>query len=371
MGSGSGSGTEPGTEPGTVPGTDDTMWGLLGWSGCVSENRCVVLASRPTGAPVPENFRLETRPVAVVQPGQIKCKNLFISLDAGFRNWMDEDSGDDVLPAMPLGEPVMGLTMSEVVESQHADFQVGDMLMARFAWEEITVTDAGDFISPIPEVQYPLNYYLGVLGDTGLSAYFGLLDHGEVQAGETVLVSAAAGAVGSIAGQIAKMLGARTVGVTSGAEKCQRIMDELGYDAAIDRTAPDLDAEMLAACPDGVDVYFDNVGGSLLETTLNHINVNARILLCGAVASYNSEQPTPGPNNLFQLTTNRAHMHGFMTHMNLPRYDEARAELAAWIEQGHLKVHEHRLHGIDQVGQAFCDLFAGVNFGKTIVELDS
>ncbi len=336
----------------------------------MQESRCVVLASRPAGAPVTENFRLETRPIPEMQDGQILCKNLFISLDAGFRNWMDEDSGDEVLPAMPLGEPVMGLTMSEVVESRHEQFHAGDILMARFAWEEYTVTDAGDFISPIPKVEYPLNYYLGVLGDTGLSAYFGLLDYGEVQPGETVLVSAAAGAVGSIAGQIAKMLGARTVGITSGAQKCQRIIDELGYDAAIDRTADDLDAAVQAACPGGVDVYFDNVGGSLLQTVLNHINVNARILLCGAVASYNSEQPEPGPNNLFQLTTNRAHMHGFMTHMNLDRYNKARADLAGWIEQGHLQVHEHRLHGIENVGQAFCDLFAGVNFGKTIVELD-
>ena len=332
-------------------------------------NRCVVLATRPHGMPKEENFRVETRPVPELRSGQILCKNLFISLDAGFRNWMDEDSGDDVLPAMPLGEPVMGLTMSEVLESTHDDFKAGDILMARFAWEEYTVTDAGDFISPIRNVEYPLNYYLGVLGDTGLSAYFGLMDYGEVKGGETVLVSAAAGAVGSIAGQIAKMLGSRTVGITSGSEKCRRLIDELGYDAAVDRTSDDIDAAIESACPDGVDVYFDNVGGPLLQTVLDHINENARILLCGAVASYNKTTPEPGPNNLFQLTTKRAHMHGFMTHMNLDRYDAARAELAGWIKDGRLVVHEHRLQGIENVGRAFCDLFAGANFGKTLVEL--
>lgn len=334
-------------------------------------NHCVVLASRPQGVPTEENFRVEQRPIPELQQGQILCRNRFISLDAGFRNWMDEGSGDAVLPAMPLGEPVMGLTLSEVLESRHEEFTAGDILMARFAWEEYTVSDAGDFISPIPNVEYPLNYYLGVLGDTGLSGYFGLMDYGEIEPGQTVLVSAAAGAVGSIAGQIAKLLGARTVGIASGAEKCQRLISELGYDASVDRAGTDLDQAISAACPDGVDVYFDNVGGPMLETVLNHINENARILLCGAVATYNSIEPQPGPGNLFQLTTRRAHMHGFMTHMNLDRYDAARAQLAGWIRDGHLQVHEHRLHGIENVGRAFCDLFAGVNFGKTIVALNA
>ena len=332
-------------------------------------NRCVVLASRPDGAPREEDFRLEERPVPDLGADQMLCRNLFISLDAGFRNWMDEDSGDAVLPAMPLGEPVMGLTMSEVLESRHPDYQAGDILMARFAWEEYTVTDAGDFISPIRNVEYPLEYYLGVLGDTGLSAYFGLMDYGCVQPGETVLVSAAAGAVGSIAGQIAKLQGGRAVGITSGTRKCQRLIDELGYDDAIDRTAASLDEAISSACPQGIDVYFDNVGGPLLQDVLNHINEEARILLCGSVATYNETEPAAGPNNLFQLTTRRAHMHGFMTHMNLHRYDEARAVLAGWIRDGHLTVHEHRLKGIENVARAFCDLFAGANFGKTLVEL--
>lgn len=335
----------------------------------MKSNCCVVLAARPNGTPKPEDFRVEERPLLALEAGQILCKNHFISLDAGFRNWMDEGSGDAVLPAMPLGEPVMGLTLSEVVESRNDAYQPGQMLMARFAWEEYTVTDAGDFISPLGEVRYPLNYYLGVLGDTGLSAYFGLIDYGAIKPGQTVLVSAAAGAVGSIAGQIAKHLGARTVGVTSGSEKCQRLQSDLGYAAAIDRTAGDLAGQMQQACPNGVDVYFDNVGGELLETVLNHINDDARILLCGSVATYNETEPTPGPSNLFQLTTHHAHMHGFMTHLQLDRYDAAREQLAQWIADGHLVVHEHRLHGIDSVGQAFCDLFAGVNFGKTIVEL--
>lgn len=336
----------------------------------MNPNRCVVLASRPEGMPVEDNFRLETRPLPAVRPGQILCRNLFISLDAGFRNWMDEGSGDNVLPAMRLGEPVMGLTLSRVMESRHPEYPVGALLMARFAWETHTVTDAGDFISRLPaDPDQPLSYYLGVLGDTGLSAYFGLTDFGNITPGETVVVSAAAGAVGSIAGQIARIYGARTVGISSSPEKCARLISELGYDAAIDRNADDLHQAMDAACPRGIDVYFDNVGGPLLEFVLDHINEEARILLCGSVATYNNREPQPGPRNLFQLTTKHAHMHGFMTHLQLPRYDEARRTLSQWIDEGRLKVHEHRLHGIENVARAFCELFRGVNFGKTIVEL--
>jgi NADPH-dependent curcumin reductase CurA len=336
------------------------------------ESRCIVLAARPRGAPREQDFRLERHPVPEPSSGQILCRNLFVSLDAGFRNWMDADSGDNVLPAMPLGAPVMGLTLSRVLQSRHPDYRAGDLLMARFAWEEYTVSDAGDFISRLPsDPDLPLSYYLGVLGDTGLSAYFGLHDYGHIKPGETVLVSAAAGAVGSIAGQIARILGARAVGICSGQVKAERLIDELGYQAAVDRTASDLDRALQRSCPDGVDVYFDNVGGPLLEVVLNHINEDARILLCGAVATYNASEPPPGPRNLFQLTTKHAHMHGFMTHLQLPRYDEARAAIVQWICEGRIKVPEHRLEGIESVPKAFCDLFRGANFGKTVVVLDN
>jgi len=334
------------------------------------DNRCIILAARPRGAPRERDFRLEQRPVPQTGVGQILARNLFVSLDAGFRNWMNADSGDNVLPAMPLGEPVMGLTVSRVLQSRHPDYRPGELLMARFAWEEHTVTDAGDFISKLPpKPDLPLSYYLGVLGDTGLSAYFGLHDYGRVRAGETVLVSAAAGAVGSIAGQIARLLGARAVGICSGRDKGERLVRELGYDAVIDRALGELDHAIPRACPDGVDVYFDNVGGPMLEAVLDHINEDARILLCGAVATYSARKPPPGPRNLFKLTTKHAHMHGFLTHLQLGRYDEARAAIAAWIRAGRIVVPEYRLDGIESVPKAFCDLFRGVNFGKTVVAL--
>ena len=280
---------------------------------------------------------------------------------------MDEGAGDNVLPAMPIDEPVMGLVMGEVVESLHDDYQVGDWLMARIAWQEYSVADDTQFIVKIdPNEPYPMNYYLGVLGDTGLSAYFGMLDNGQPKAGETVLVSAAAGAVGSIAGQIAGICGARAVGIVGSEEKGQRIVEELGYDAAIDHTG-DIAEQLASVCPDGVDVYFDNVGGPILEHVLDAINIGSRIVLCGAVSTYGS--PGSGPGNLFQLVTKESLMQGFFAHTQVDRYPEARKALAGWKDEGKLNAPEYMLEGIASVGPAFCDLFAGRNFGKTIVKL--
>jgi NADPH-dependent curcumin reductase CurA len=331
------------------------------------ENTSVILARRPEGNPRPEDFALSTAPLPELHDGEVLLKNHFISLDAGFRNWMDEDSGDEVLPAMPLGEPVMGLVLGTVEASRHPEFAPGEWLMARLAWQQYSITDATDFLIRLPEpLEAEPHHYLGVLGDTGLSAYFGLRDIGRPQPGETVLVSAAAGAVGSIAGQIAKIYGARSVGIAGGDKKCRRIVAELGYDAAIDRHG-DWESQLAETCPDGVDVYFDNAGGPLLAAVLSHISEGARIVLCGAVSSYGQQQA--GPDNLFQLVTRQASMTGFLTHTRADEYPAARAELADWLRAGRLNVPEYRLQGIEQTGQAFCDLFAGKNFGKTLVEL--
>ena len=335
------------------------------------DNRSVILAARPRGRPKPDDFRVVASDLPAIANGQLLVRNHYISLDAGFRNWMNEGSGDDVLPAMAIGAPVMGLTLGEVIESRHPDYAPGALLMARLAWQEFSVADGGDFISRLPSPPpCPLSYYLGVLGDTGLSAYFGLVDIARPRAGETVLVSAAGGAVGSIAGQIAKRFGAHTVGIAGGAQKCARLVSELRYDAAVDhRLGPELDAALTRACPRGIDVYFDNVGGPLLEIVLARINSGARILLCGAVASYGEERPLPGPANLFQLVTKQAAIYGFLTHTRIAQYDAARETLTDWIRRGEIVPVEYRLDGIDNVGPAFCDLFAGRNFGKTIVRL--
>ena len=334
-------------------------------------NRQIVLASRPQGLPREENFREVHTPLRALEEGEFLVRNLFISLDAGFRNWMNEGSGDNILPAMPLDAAVMGLTLGEVVESRHAAYSVGDVLMARLAWEEYSITDGADFDNPLSgDLASPLSLYLGMLGDTGLSAYFGLMDIGKPKEGETVLVSAAGGAVGSVAGQIAKILGARVVGITSSDDKCQHIIDDLGYDAAINRRASGALADNIrSACPAGVDVYFDSIGGSMLEAALENINAGARVVLCGAISTYGTESPPPGPNNLFQLVTKQALMQGFMCHFNLERYDEARTQLIEWMNAGKLRNVEYMLDGIENTATAFCQMFRGENYGKTIIKL--
>jgi NADPH-dependent curcumin reductase CurA len=334
-------------------------------------NTRVVLARRPDIYPQNDDFAISRVPMPQVEEGMFLTRNLYLSLDAGFRNWMNESSGDNVLPAMALNEPVMGLTLSRVIESRNPDYQEGDLLMARFAWEEYSLGGGDEFIVKLPsDLKYPLSYYLGILGDTGMSAYFGLTDVAKPKPGETVVISAAGGAVGSIAGQIASLMGARTVGISSSVEKCQRLIDELGYDACINRNSTaGLRAAIAAECPGGVDVYFDSVGGETLEAIIDNLSQGDRIALCGSITHYNSDCPATGPGNLFELVTKEATMQGFMTHFREDRYPEARQQLEAWIESGELNSIEYFLDGIESAGIAFCDLFSGRNFGKTIVRL--
>jgi hypothetical protein len=330
----------------------------------------VTLARRPVGLPKVDDFGVVEATVRPIEEGEFLLRNHYISLDAGFRNWMSEGSGDNVLPAMPLGEPVMGLTLGRIVESRHPDFVAGHLMMSRVAWEEYSIANGSEFLVDLGEsLPHPASWYLGLLGDTGMSAYFGLIDIGRPKPGETVLVSAAGGAVGSVAGQIAKIMGARVIGFCGSDEKCKRIVDELGYDHAINHRSADVDAQLSTHCPDGIDVYFDSIGGPLLETVLEHIAEGARIPFCGSVTAYNAEHPIPGPSNLFQLVTKTATLQGFMTHMQVDRYEAARDQLAAWVASGQLKNVEYVHEGVEKAGLAFCELFEGKNFGKSIVKI--
>lgn len=336
------------------------------------KNTQVVLARRPQGLPQPADFAVREAIVPEIRNGECLVENLYLSLDAGFLNWMGEDSGDEILPAMSLDAPVMGLVLGRVLQSRNPDHPEGELLMARLAWEEYSITDGSDFMVPVDaDWPHPLRYHLGVLGDTGMSAYFGLTDIGKPAPGETVLISAAGGAVGSIAGQIARLKGARTVGFAGSDEKCARLKEELGYDAALNHRSPDLSRRLGEVCPEGVSVYFDNVGGPLLEVVLEHIVEGARIPFCGAVASYSAPAPLPGPSNLFQLVVHSARLQGFMTHLQVDRYDEARQALSGWLNDGRVRSIEYVHQGVDSAGEAFCDLFAGRNFGKSIVQITS
>ncbi|MGC6472318.1 MAG: NADP-dependent oxidoreductase [Parvibaculales bacterium] len=336
------------------------------------ENRKIVLARRPQGYPVYEDFGLRISPMPVPGAGEILVKNKCFSLDAGFRNWMNEGAGDEVLPAMPLEEAVMGLTLAEVLESNNPDYSPGDMLMARFAWEEYSIGKADDFIVKLPnDLPYPYSYYMGVIGDTGMSAYFSLTEIAPPNPGDTVLVSAAGGAVGSIAGQIARIRGAgRVVGISSSEEKCARLVSELGYDAAVNRKSEKgIEQAIKEACPDGVDVYLDNVGGETLQAAIANMNHLGRIALIGMVTHYNAEGEPFGPNNLFELVTKEITMRGFMTHFREEQYEQVRQQLEQWLDDGQLVNHEYKSQGIENVGKAFCDMFDGKNFGKTVVDI--
>lgn len=334
-------------------------------------NKSVVLKRRPAGQPVPDDFEIVTNEVPVTAPSHVLVENLAISLDAGFRHWMNEGAGDHVLPSMQIGEPVMGLTLGRVIETKHHAFSVGDVIVSRLAWQEFSQFDGDKHVVKIhvdESLDLDLGTHLGILGDTGLSAYFGLFDHGRPTPGETVLVSAAAGAVGNVVGQLAKIHGCRVIGIVGDDEKARFLVDSLGFDGCINRRR-DVADQLKDLCPNGIDVYFDNVGGPILEVVLDHITTRARIVLCGAVATYNSSDKVPGPSNLFSLVTKNATMTGFLTHQSHDRYAEARSRIIAWMHAGQLKNLEHRLHGIEAVGPAFCDMFAGRNLGKTLVQL--
>ncbi len=333
-------------------------------------NTQVVLARRPKGRPVPEDFEVVQTEIPEPGEGEALMQNLFVSLDAGFRNWMDEGAGDEVLPAMEIGAPVMGLVAGKVLKSNRDDMQEGQVLVGRLAWEAYSIATAADLMVPIEDkFDQPANLFLGLLGDTGLSAYFGLTRVANLQPGETVVISAAGGAVGNAAGQIAKAMGAgKVVGFAGNADKCRWLEDEVGYDATINYREENIDEALTRVCPDGIDVYFDNVGGDLLEPVLNHINYQARIPFCGAVADYADEDGT-GPKNLFRLVANCARLEGFMTHYWVEDYEAARDVLVGWLNEGKIKNFEASYDGVENCGVAFSDLFAGKNFGKAIVKV--
>jgi len=339
----------------------------------MTRNRQVLLRARPVGAPRVSDFECVDAAAPAVGAGQFLIRNRYLSLDAGFRQWMNEGAGDGYLQAMALDAPVMGLVLGEVIESRHDDYAIGDLVMGRTRWEELSLADGTDYMTKLaadPEV--PASSYLGLLGPTGLTAYFGLRDIGRVQPGETVLVSTAAGAVGSAAAQIARIHGGRVVGTTSTDEKCQWLVAELGLDAAINyRAAGGVAAGIARHCPQGIDVYFDNVGGETLDTVLLHLNPGARVVLSGALAAYNASEPVPGPYNLFKLITQRALMQGFMVTDYVAEYPAAIAAMTAWFKEGRLKNAEELIVGIENTGAAFCRMFAGGNRGKLIVRLES
>jgi len=337
------------------------------------ENRQYYLASRPAGAPTPQDVPYRDVPVAEPAEGEVVLRNLYISLDPAIRGWMGDDP--NYIEPIAIGDPVRATIIGRVEKSASEDFKPGDVAMVMGGWERYSTVPAAMCTALDESAGVPLSYYLGVLGPTGLTAYFGLLEVGKPQAGETVLVSAAAGAVGSIVGQIAKMQGCRVVGMAGSEEKCAWLRDTLGFDAAINyRSCGDdaaaLEGAIREACPDGVDVYFDNVGGNILEAALACLNKFARVAVCGWISTYNmADAPGPSARNLWQLVANSVTIQGFVVIDYMDRFPEGIAQLAEWVMAGKLQFREEVVEGLDNILPTFLKLFDGSNSGKLVISI--
>ncbi|MDP3815756.1 NADP-dependent oxidoreductase, partial [Pseudomonas sp.] len=300
-------------------------------------NRQFLLAQRPVGLPSRDTFSYVENAVGEPGPGQILVKNAYLSLDPAMRGWMND--AKSYIPPVGIGEVMRALGVGQVIASQNPNFAVGDTVNGALGVQDYFLGEPKGFYKVDPS-RAPLPLYLSALGMTGMTAYFALLDVGAPKAGETVVISGAAGAVGSIAGQIAKLKGCRVVGIAGGADKCKLLIDELGFDGAIDYKNEDLHAALKRECPKGVDVYFDNVGGDILDAVLTRINFKARVVICGAISQYNNKEAVKGPSNYLSLLVNRARMEGMVVTDYVSRYPEAMRDMAEWLASGKLKSKE-------------------------------
>ena len=331
-------------------------------------NHQVRLASRPDGIPQARHFALVAAPMPEPRDGQFLVRNLYLSVDPAMRGWVGAVA--NYSKPVAIGEVMRSRAVGEVVASRHPDYRVGEHVVGWLGWQEYAVSDGKGIIRRVTETDLPLSAALGVLGMNGVTAYFGLLEVGQPKAGETVVVSTAAGAVGSAVGQIAKLKGCRTIGVAGGAEKVRLCRDEFGYDAAIDyKGTADLDAALGDACPNGVDVYFDNTSGRISEAVLRRINKRARIVICGT-ASLASWDPWPqGPRVERHLLVKSARMEGFLVFDYEQRTHEAVPLLAQWVRDGKLRYREDILDGLDNAPDAIAGLYRGENLGKRLIKL--
>jgi hypothetical protein len=336
-----------------------------------TNNRRIVLNSRPVGAPIADNFRLEEVPVPESGPGQVLLRTLYLSLDPYMRGRMSD--ARSYAASVAIGEVMVGGTVSQVAVSRHPDYQPGDLVLGSSGWQEYALSDGSGLAKLDAGMSRP-STALGVLGMPGFTAYMGLLDIGQPQAGETVAVAAASGAVGSVVGQIAKIKGCRAVGIAGGAEKCRFVVDELGFDACVDHRSSDFQQELAAACPKGIDVYFESVGGRVFAAVLPLLNVKARVPLCGLIAHYNETGLPEGPDRLGLLARHmlvkRIKMQGFIIFDDYgPRYGEFQSQMNTWLKEGRIKFREDIVDGLENAPEAFIGLLEGRNFGKLVVRV--
>ena len=337
-----------------------------------AQNRRFILRERPSGDFNPKVLERVVEPVPVPGPGQALVRNRYLSLDPTNRIWMSE--GDSYLPPVPLGSVMRGGGVGEVVASNTPRYKVGQKVGGMLNWQDYAVIGEND---PIPAqvipgwLPAPLTATLGVLGVTGMTAYFGLLDIGQPKRGETVLVSAAAGAVGSIVGQLAKIHGCRVVGIAGAPDKCDWLTRELGFDAAINRRDADWREQLKRACPDGIDIDFENAGGEFLEAALDLMNLHGRVVLCGMISQYGrDDRQNLGPANFVNLLFKRVKLQGFIILDYRHRFPLAQLRMLWWLKRGKIRDRQTVVRGLDQAPQALTQLFSGTNIGKLLVEID-
>jgi NADPH-dependent curcumin reductase CurA len=332
------------------------------------ENRRVVLAERPTGMVDESTTRMEHEDVPQPGAGEALVKVRYVSIDPTIRTWMDDAPG--YLPPIAIDEVIRAGGVGEVLESKSEAYEVGELLFGMTGWQDYVIVDGGERAMQTLPPGVSATAALSVLGITGMTAYFGMTDVGRVKEGDVVVVSGAAGATGSTAGQVAKIKGAsKVVGIAGGPEKCAWIVEELGFDEAIDYKAGDVSRRLHEACPEGLDLYFDNVGGDILNACLGQLAMRGRVVLCGAISGYNSPEPAPGPANYINLLIRRGRMEGFIILDYFARFPAAQAEMAGWVASGQVKSAEHVVEGLEHATDALNLLFTGGNTGKVMVKV--
>lgn len=333
-------------------------------------NQEIVLAKHPSGVPTEDTFKINDIDMPMLKKGEVLLKSIYVSVDPGMRGFMDRGDDDAAGNKFALNKPITSRTVAQVIESNSDDFAVGDIVHGRFAWRKYQSVGINDIEKVDPDLA-PISTAVSMLGVPGLAAYFGMLNIGQPKKGETVVVSGAAGSVGSIAAQIARIKGCRVIGIAGSAKKIEYLENDLGLDKGINyKQVDDMTAAIKEACPDGVDVFFDNVGGELFDAVFANINEHARIAICGQIADYNESKPPQGPRPMHTLIKKSARMEGFVVYDFKDEFDDAKKQLAEWYSNGEMIYQENLIEGFESIPSAFTGLFSGENIGKQMIKVN-
>lgn len=330
-------------------------------------NRQWRLAARPSGLIKDSDFEWHEDTISPPAEGQVLIRNIYLSIDPTYRVWMNES--ESYMPPVAIGEVMRGGAVGVIEQSRNTEFEEGDIVQGLLGWQDYALDDGTGIVKLLKDASIPMTHYLGIFGGNGLAAYFGLMDIGQPKEGETLVVSAAAGGVGSLVGQIGKIKGCKVVGIAGSDEKCDWITNELGFDAAINYKKENVSQSLSHHCPDGIDIYFDNVGGEILDAVLDQINLHARIVLCGLISQYNASEPVLGPHNYVNILYKRARIEGFIVLDYLDRVMEAMTDLGTWLFEGKLQYNVDIVDGLENAPEAVNMLFDGSNRGKLVVKI--